>query len=120
MNSWAMPWNDAYETWGWVTNREMLWEKLDACNPAHEIPLATDAAWGLGFPEETDRYTQDEWDYGDGGWMSAYAIDRHFGYVNAVMADVSAKKIRLPDMWTLRWYRRWTPRYDVEIPWYRY
>ena len=120
MNSWAMPWNKAFETWGWVARREMLWEKLNTCRPASEIPLATDAAWGLGFPTETDRMKEDEWVYGDGGWMSAYAIDRHFGCVNGVMADASAKEIRLPDLWTLRWYRRWTPRSDVVIPWYRY
>jgi len=120
MNSWATSWTKQLEDSGWVPRREMLWEKLDTCRPANEIPLATGAAWGLGFPQESDQMTENKWVFWDGGWMSSCAIDRHFGYVNGVMADASVRKIRLPDLWTLRWYRRWTPRYDVVIPWYRY
>jgi len=122
MNGWAMPWTKHLEDSGWIPRRgrEMLWEKLYSCRPASEIPLATDAAWGLGFPSETDQMRLNTWVFGDGGWMSSYAIDRHFGHVNGIMADGSVKKIRLPDLWTLRWYRRWTPRYDVIIPWYKY
>lgn len=42
-------------------------------------------------------------------FMGRFCIDRHFFHVQSAFADCSARKIRLPDLWLLKWSRGFSP-----------
>ncbi len=37
--------------------------------------------------------------------MRLFCIDRHEGTINGVFLDLSARKIGLKELWTLKWYK---------------
>jgi len=88
----------------------------DVKNPEN-VPLMLDSMDLGSWPRETDpppRYNGDPEILGYGE-MRRFAIDRHSGGVHVLFADDSVRRIKVMDLWLLKWYRTfntsgpWTP-----------
>ncbi len=112
---------------GWLNHPEWHWRKMSEKNTS-QIPLFGDCTWYGGMPTNTDLGGNDvvptsrDWIERAGYNLSPvnmprFAIDRHNKHINLVFMDFSARKIFLPDLWTLKWYRQAVPQYGVEMPW---
>ena len=99
----------------WVCNNpidsEDYWRRNDV-KGANAIPLLLDALWIYGWPQPTDEPP----DY-DGQYflqttssMARFCTSRHYGAINGLFLDFSARKIGLKELWLLKWSRT----YDVE------
>ncbi|MFC1765558.1 type II secretion system protein [Planctomycetota bacterium] len=91
----------------------MYWTRPDV-KQANNIPLFLDAVWLGGMPQDTDTPDPREWrsDLGQGGMMNRYCINRHEGTINAVFVDFTVRKIRLKELWRLKWNQEFdTSRY---------
>jgi len=117
---------------GYAGKPECNWRKLPSESLA-DVPAIFDCCW-YGSSPETDTTLvrgvvplENDWLYntfelGDGtatGWhaMAKVCVSRHGPAVNGVFLDASARKIPLPDLWTLKWHRNTVPNYDIDIPW---
>ncbi len=89
----------------------------DAEASPNQVPTFADCANYMGWPNPNDRFPTELRDpYGvlgmrppDGPpqfFMNAFAIDRHEMAVNVAMLDGSGRTVRLPDLWTLEWHKR--------------
>ncbi|MEN8128126.1 MAG: type II secretion system protein [Planctomycetota bacterium] len=78
------------------------------------VPLFSDCAWIGGFPNDTDTPRTNEsivtnnnhGGYGGGlGQMNRILMKRHRGDIQLVFLDGSAKKMKLTELWGLKWHR---------------
>ena len=67
------------------------------------------------------QITRDWWETDpSAAWPSSmcrFALDRHNRAINMSFMDSSIRRVRLYDLWTLKWHRAARPNYEVEIPW---
>lgn len=109
---------------GWRGRPECQWRKVPGRNLAN-VPIIGDCAWYGGNPDESgdggqvpdirdwNRVHPMRWSYD----MARFCMDRHNRGINMTFADGSTRKVELPDLWTLKWHRKFQPDYDVSIPW---
>ena len=124
--------NDVSNTGGWRGLPEYQWEKTNVAR-ASEIPMITDQVWfgtnpmgpddpkynGTGeVPPTEDFYAQmnplsPQW-----GWdMARVCINRHDKGVNMTFIDGSTRKVKLTNLWNLKWHRGSVKIKEMEIPW---
>ncbi|MHC4738898.1 MAG: hypothetical protein ACYS9Y_08355 [Planctomycetota bacterium] len=88
------------------------WRRADVAG-ADNVPLLLDAQWFTAYPwwsNEPPFYEGARWRSGaTGGGMGIYCIPRHYGAINGLFLDFSARKIGLKELWLLKWTRT----YDV-------
>jgi len=86
-----------------------------------DVPVLVDGALPDAWPDENDGFA----DYDDQPYVELYsrgqhmmrlAVNRHSGGVNALFGDGSAAHVPLPDLWSLKWNKKWKVR-SVVIPW---
>ncbi|MCU0914956.1 MAG: type II secretion system GspH family protein [Planctomycetes bacterium] len=92
------------------------WRRAGQKNP-QTIPVFQDCGFMLVRPEAQDPAPQMDgeflWSYGGG--MRRVCTNRHHGGINMLFMDWSTQKVRLKDLWTLKWHRTfntagpWTP-----------
>ncbi len=110
INEWAAcPPSDAPEIYLWVIDDvNLAWGKTTA-NGASNIPVFLDCAFVDGYPRDSDYAPEFPDDY-DGWWwpnaMKLYCLDRHNQHINSVFLDGSARKVRIKNLWKLKWHRR--------------
>jgi prepilin-type N-terminal cleavage/methylation domain-containing protein/prepilin-type processing-associated H-X9-DG protein len=76
-----------------------------------DIPLFLDSTWWCAWPKDVDQppqYEEHDEDFPCGckNSMRRLCINRHYGHVNTVFVDGSARKVGLKELWTLKWHRR--------------
>jgi len=98
---------------GWADTKN-CWRKRTARGDMNNIPILMDAIWNeihakefIGPPEHEDVFVNWSTDF--------FCIDRHLGGVNAVFMDFTARKVRLKELWELKWHRNWS----LSNPWTR-
>ena len=74
---------------------------------AANIPMLMDCGFMLVRPEPSDPAPQQDgeflWSFGGG--MRRVCTNRHQGKVNVLFMDGSTRKVRLKELWTLKWHR---------------
>lgn len=82
------------------------WRRTGQKNPS-AIPVLMDCGFMLARPEPFDEPPKTDgqflWAYGGG--MKRVCTNRHHGGVNMLFMDWSSDKIRLRELWTLKWHR---------------
>jgi len=112
---------------GWRGTPEMHWGK-EPFRYVSDVPVLGDCAWYGGNPDDIKSgstggkvpETKDwnlkypmQWYYD----MARFAMDRHSRAINMSFADGSMRKVRLPELWELKWHKDFVPSSDVDIPW---
>ncbi|MBC8492425.1 MAG: type II secretion system protein [Chloroflexi bacterium] len=123
---------------GWRNSAGRQWKKLQS-RYATEIPMISDCTWYCANPISRNDKTENgnPWANGDsppptedwwetqepinfGQWSydtARVCLNRHSKGVNMTFMDGSSRKVRLHDIWTLKWHGDSMPDYEVEIPW---
>jgi prepilin-type N-terminal cleavage/methylation domain-containing protein len=117
LNEWcAAPIPRPNTDWYWRApfKVKLAWQKITV-QGASQVPLFLDCVYvgafplasntPLGFDLAGQRWNENAW----GSWatngMRLFCIDRHEGNINGVFLDLSARKIGLKELWTLKWYK---------------
>ncbi len=82
---------------------------------AANVPMFMDSTRFDAWPVETDWPFEDEfasYSQGDSD-MGRICINRHRGYTGSVFMDLSARKVGLKELWTLKWHRQ----FNTAGPW---
>ena len=124
MNGWAHKPVQGF-TFGWPL--ENHWGKMFVKNSTN-VPLALDCVWKEGYPDNSwveAKDTQEETILSAFGYTATgpydeigrFCIDRHSGSVNGCFMDGSARAVPLENLWTLKWHKKYQPKYDAVVPW---
>jgi len=76
------------------------------------IPVLLDAAAPLGMPLNNTVGPPPS-ENGGGMSMASFCMNRHYGYLNGLFLDWSARKVGVKELWTLKWY----DEFDTAGPW---
>jgi len=84
------------------------------------VPLVGDSVWVGSWPDRYD-FVPDDLIRGTGmargaAMMGRFCIDRHNKAINIGFTDTRVERVRLEDLWTLKWHQRFKPEYGVSIP----
>jgi hypothetical protein len=86
------------------------WRRPDVAG-TDNIPLLLDALWASSYPWWTNDPPEYEgakfWSGATGGGMGTFCIPRHYGAINGLFLDFSARKIGLKQLWLLKWCRNY-------------
>jgi hypothetical protein len=89
-----------------------FWRRSEVAG-ADNVPLFLDALWVTSYPWWTNTPPEYEgakfMSGATGGGMGTFCIPRHYGSINGLFFDFSARKIGLKELWLLKWCRG----YDV-------
>lgn len=106
---------------GWVRNhspnnvtRAYYWRSPDNVTRPYNVPLLGDGWWFQGLPYDED----DAPNSGNklmpppsngargqrNAYIGRYCIDRHYGKINMIFMDASAREVKLKELWTLKWH----------------
>ena len=108
------------DTWYWrpYFQTKYAWNTITA-RRASQVPLFLDCVYVGVFPLAGDtplgldpagqRWNKNAWGTWDNNGMRLFCIDRHEGTINGVFLDLSARKIGLKELWTLKWH----PEFDT-------
>ncbi|MBI9019619.1 MAG: type II secretion system protein [Phycisphaerae bacterium] len=69
----------------------------------NRVPLFMDARWPGGRVRDTDLPEDPLGNYQGSNAMQRYAVNRHYGHINATFLDYSVRSVGLKDMWKLKW-----------------
>jgi prepilin-type N-terminal cleavage/methylation domain-containing protein len=84
------------------------------------IPVLLDSTYPYGHPGEWGNLEPPAKEGWDNPWMGRFAINRHYGYDNALFLDWSVRRIGIKQLWTLKWHMQfdtanaWTKAGDVQ------
>ncbi len=100
----------------WLYNREedgsRRWRRLPS-KGAGRVPLMLDCYWCEGYPTHFDEPPLSRLHayFGDSSnFMRRFCIDRHKTGNNGLFCDLSARKVRLKELWDIEWHRNWNPQ----------
>jgi prepilin-type N-terminal cleavage/methylation domain-containing protein len=117
VNEWCaapVPYPNTDYYWRAPFKTKLAWQTITV-KSASQVPLFLDCVYVGAFPLtsntpldfdlEGQRWNENAW----GSWatngMRLFCIDRHEGTINGVFLDLSARKIGLKELWTLKWYK---------------
>jgi len=85
-----------------------FWRRPDVAG-ADNIPMFLDSTFPTGYgywTNEPPLYPGAEyWSGANGTGLGVYCIPRHYGAINGLFLDFSARKIGLKELWLLKWSR---------------
>ncbi len=100
-------------------NQENLFWRKPTSRNANNIPVLQDCTYWLARPHHTnlppDRDGIWFWDDIKGG-MDRVFTNRHSGNINMLFMDWSVRKVRLEDLWSLKWHKGFDTRYESNNP----
>jgi prepilin-type N-terminal cleavage/methylation domain-containing protein len=95
------------------------WRKIDSVTSPTKTPLMLDAMWRGGGPNHTDAPStyNGQWYNAKGGGseMRHFAMKRHGKGIVAGFVDGSARPVTIPDLWELKWHKRFDTTYAKRI-----
>ena len=114
---------------GWRSRREWQWMTPSAAQEPDNVPLIGDCAWYGGNPFDLESGmphgaipSKANWNKLNPGQfqydMSRFCMPRHNRDINMSFADGSARKVRLPDLWDLKWHQEFRRTKNATIKWY--
>ncbi|WP_205847939.1 type II secretion system protein [Anaerohalosphaera lusitana] len=117
-NAWIM---SGAPSWAGRDFAENYWGRRSNIKRASNVPLFLDSRWVDVWPRETDRPEDELFDNSGNGSMTQLCHLRHGGYTNVVYCDGSVGKIKLTELWGLKWHRNYDTsnemtRDDAEFP----
>ncbi|UCC23414.1 MAG: hypothetical protein JSW23_05010, partial [Planctomycetota bacterium] len=74
---------------------------------ADKVPLLLGGQWLDGWPGQWDAPPAYEGQGDSFEPMVDFCLNRPRGFVNGVFLDLSARKIGLKELWTLKWHREY-------------
>lgn len=97
-------------TWGAPANAP-FWGKLESITRPSEVPIYLGCRWVDAWPDDTDTPTNEEYG-GWGGFMTHFTLLRHGKSINGVFGDGSAGRIKLTELWGLKWHKEFNTKND--------
>ncbi len=111
---------------GWVIDSDTLDPRTHQADPrywhtphvgrADNVPVFADMWWLNAWPRDTDPPPES----GPGPEqipgipeMNRVCVNRHYGAVNILFADWSARKVGLKELWKVKWHRQ----FNTDGPW---
>ena len=103
------------------------WKKISSARGSlSKIPILLDSAYWKSYVQQTNPPAPQA-DYLSvtetassnnvhANYMATHCIDRHNGTINAVFFDLTADKVNLKSLWSLRWNPVWQERVPTEWP----
>jgi prepilin-type N-terminal cleavage/methylation domain-containing protein len=103
----------------WVNDSDLVngshnvknkWRRSGQKN-ANKIPVLMDCGFMLARPEPSDPAPEQDGEFlwAFGGGMRRVCTNRHAGEVNVLFMDWSTRKVRLKELWQLKWHRSFEP-----------
>jgi len=90
--------------------QEYYWRRPDVAG-TDNIPMFLDATFVTSYGDwhcEPPLYPGAEyWSGANGSGLGVYCIPRHYGAINGLFMDFSARKIGLKELWLLKWHRNY-------------
>ncbi len=89
------------------------WRSVDKVKRPSTVPVLVDG-WraAVALPREMDDPPPYE-EAHISDWMAGLCVTRHGAYVNGLFMDWSVRRVRLKELWVLKWHRE----YDTRGPW---
>ena len=130
--AWEVPnpaWSYVYGDYGsyginsWVTSDKVdafqlkavwKWRTMSQRQP-NRIPVMLDSGFWLARPLDTDLPPEEdgEFAWSMGGGLKRICHDRHNGGINVAFMDLSVRKVRMMELWQLKWHKQFdTSVYD--------
>ncbi len=112
-----------------------MYGRISGMKNSDNVPLLSDCTWEGAFPNDSQAYSDDlvghippsgdPYEYYDGNdsfiksiagvggenEMSRYFLDRHSMAINSAFCDLSARKVPVNELWSLRWHAKWKAGY---------
>ncbi len=117
INHYVYGYNSTDEPWTLTKGPDIPWGTIGGTGSDSRVPLLFDCTWAGTFPSESDMIppSGDDidppqgWGLGINCEMARVCLDRH-GKENMVLfMDMSVDGVYLPDLWRLKWHRKWRP-----------
>jgi len=89
------------------------WKNINQVRGAANVPIFLGANWMGSFVDSDHHGPVRAPNYSGGvggGLIDRYMMDRHNGYVGGVFCDLSARKVGMKELFTLKWHRRYDTR----------
>ncbi len=88
------------------------------------VPLLGDSVWVGSWPFDADRVPDDlsgdigypGYPHGEGYFMGRFCVDRHREAINIGFVDSRAERVRLEELWTLKWHQNFKPNNNISMP----
>ena len=83
------------------------WRSVNERN-ANTIPLFLDCQWMVGWPTSNDnppRFNGETISVTGADEMKRFCFARHGNFTESLFLDLSARKVELKELWTLKWHR---------------
>ena len=100
------------------------WRKINGSPQPSNTPMFGDCMWRGGGPDYLQYPPQfnGQW-IGAGGEFNHFAIQRHGKGTQLVFFDGSARRLRVPDLWRLKWHKEFVTDFSYPstffLPWMR-
>lgn len=112
LNLWLLPENQVY-TQG--LPQENYFKRYSQAKG--DVPLLGDSVWVGSWPSENDTLPADlsgetgypGYPHEPGRFMGRFCIERHQKGINIAFVDTHVALVRVPDLWTLKWSRKFIP-----------
>ncbi len=93
---------------------------IDELVATSETPLFGDSAWAdTGWPLETNPLPPNyisPYNSTGAGYLERMCVDRHNEAINVTFLDGSARRIRILDLWSLKWHAKWDATDPPNLP----
>jgi hypothetical protein len=99
-------------------DQQFYWKKVTKIRSSGNVPLFTDSVWVGAWPRHDNTPAAGVDDFvawNEPQHMRQFCIDRHSGYVNSAMVDLSVQKVGLKELWKLKWHREFDASADVNV-----
>jgi prepilin-type N-terminal cleavage/methylation domain-containing protein len=123
LNLWLLP-NEPEPLYAQDFPKENYFRKYS--DARGDVPLLGDSVWVGSWPFEDDEVPADVtgesgypgrgYPHGKGYFMGRFCLDRHKKGTNIGFVDTRVERVRLEDLWMLRWHKKFTPVKTVSIP----
>lgn len=101
-NSWIM--NPKDGKWGASLPDSVFWGKFSGMMNPSRVPIFLDCRHVDAWPDSLDVPDSEEFGADGQGGMRAFTLLRHNKSINGVFGDGSVTRIRLTDLWKLKWH----------------